>query len=116
MAVVLASLDNLTVLTPYITVNVYPVFVDNLAPVIPTGVLRIGGDFPTGVVTLSGVPVARTVDIFDRNQKILVSTTTSSAVDGSFQFLNLPNRAYDIIIRGEVGEKDIIISNVLPVA
>lgn len=85
------------------------------APPIPTGTLRIGGDAPTGVVTLSGLPVARTVDLFDRDTNIHLSRTTSSAIDGTFGFSNLSTRAYDIIIRGNAGERDVIIPNVLPV-
>jgi hypothetical protein len=87
----------------------------SIEPPIPAGTLRIGGDTPTGVVTLSGLPVARTVDIFDRDTNIHISRTTSSAIDGTFNFSNLSTRAYDIIIRGEAGERDAVIPNVLPV-
>lgn len=83
---------------------------------VPSGTLRIGGDPPTGVVLSGMAPVSRTIDLYDRDSKVYVATTTSSAIDGSFQFSNLSNRQYDVIIRGIGTERDIIIPNVTPVA
>lgn len=84
---------------------------------LPSGSLRIGGDSPNGLVLVGEAPAARNVDLFDRETKVFVASTTSG-VDGTYSFSNLSARSegYDVIIRGIIGsgERDIIIPGVHP--
>ena len=87
---------------------------------------RIAGDSPAGLVLVSGVPAARTVDLFDRELKTLVASTTSNS-SGEYEFVDMIERAtpsnvnggegYDVIIRGVIasGERDVIVPGVQPV-
>jgi hypothetical protein len=84
----------------------------------PSGALRIAGDSPSGLVLVGMAPASRTVDIFDRETKVLVATTVSAG-DGTYEFTNLSSRTegYDVIIRGVIldGERDVIIPGVHPI-
>lgn len=97
-----------------------PVFSYRMEPfavVLPSGALRIGGDSPNGLVLVGAAPAARVVDLFDREEKVLVATTTSG-VDGTYSFTGLSARTqgYDVVIRGVVasGERDSIVPGMQP--
>lgn len=113
---VIVSTDELVALAPFPATSVIQIKNVSSPTTVPSGTLRIGGDPPTGVVLSGMAPVSRTIDLYDRDSKVYVATTSSSAIDGSFQFSNLSNRQYDVIIRGIGTERDIIIPNVTPVA
>lgn len=85
--------------------------------VIPSGALRIGGDAPSGLVLVGTAPASRTVDLFDRETKVLVASTVSG-IDGTYAFTGLSDRpeGYDYVIRGNLGagEKDYIGCGVHP--
>jgi len=51
-----------------------------------------------GVVTLEGLPVAATIRLYNHTTGSLVSTTTSSSVDGSYTMYPPVNMNYDIMI------------------
>lgn len=87
---------------------------------------RIAGDSPGGLVLANGAPAARVVDLFDRELKTLVATTTSNG-SGEYEFLEQMVRdedtacngseGYDVILRGVIasGERDVIIPGIQPV-
>jgi hypothetical protein len=85
---------------------------------VPPGELRVAGDSPTGLVLVGMAPASRVVDVFDREFKVLVASTTSAG-DGTYEFTNLSARTqgYDVIIRGVIAsnERDVIIPGVHPV-
>lgn len=87
------------------------------ASTLPSGALRIGGDSPNGLVLVGGAPAARVVDLFDRQTRLFVNTTTSSGA-GTYAFAGLSARSqgYDVIIRGVIGsgELDVIVPGVHP--
>jgi len=95
----------------------FGVFFDPALVVIPSGALRIGGDSPNGLVLVGAAPAARTVDLFDREEKVLVATTVSAS-DGTYAFSGLSARTqgYDVVIRGVIGsgERDVIIPGMHP--
>ncbi len=85
--------------------------------VLSSGALRFGGDSPDGLVLVGASPAARTVDLFDRETRAFVATTTSAS-DGTFSFTGLSARTegYDVVIRGVIssGERDVIVPGVHP--
>lgn len=87
------------------------------AKAVPSGALRIGGDSPGGLVLVGTAPAARTVDLFDRETRVFVATT-SSAGDGTYAFAGLSARTegYDVVIRGVIasGERDVIVPGMQP--
>lgn len=87
----------------------------NLQVVFPSGALRIGGDSPSGLVTLNGAPVARTVRLYDMETGELVAETTSAG-DGTYSFPQLAARTdgYGIWIVGNAGERGVIIPAIAP--
>lgn len=97
--------------------SVFTVWIDDFVVVIPSGALRIGGDSPSGLVLVGAAPAARVVDLFDRETKAHVSTTTSAG-DGTYAFTGLSARTegYDVVIRGVIasGERDVIVPGVQP--
>lgn len=78
-----------------------------------------------GIVKSNGSVVARTVDLYDRELKTLIETTTSNG-SGAYSFLNHTQRnedtavngseGYNVVMRGVLGsgEVDVIVSNVQP--
>ena len=82
---------------------------------LPSGTLRIGGDAPSGLVLHGVAPVSRTIDLFDTDTNAHVARTTSSPLDGTYEFPNLSDRSYFVICRGLPGERDQIYNNVSPV-
>lgn len=84
---------------------------------LPAGALRIGGDAPDGLVLVGAAPAARTVDLFDRELRLWVATTTSAG-DGTYGFAGLSARTegYDVCIRGVIasGERDAWIPGMHP--
>jgi hypothetical protein len=90
---------------------------DTVRATISTGALRIGGDAPDGLVRVGGAPAARVVDLFDRESRVFVATTTSAS-DGTYAFTGLAARTegYDVVIRGVVssGERDVIVPGMQP--
>lgn len=88
-----------------------------IAPELPSGSLRIGGDSPSGLVLVGAAPAARVVDLFDRELRLWVATTTSAS-DGTYAFAGLSARTqgYDIVVRGVIasGERDVIVPGVQP--
>lgn len=104
--------------SPYPTVSLRGVVLSPRAfVVLPAGSLRIGGDSPDGLVLVGAAPAARTVDLFDRETRAFVATTTSAG-DGTYAFTGLGARAegYDVVIRGVIAssERDDIIPGVHP--
>lgn len=51
-----------------------------------------------GVVTLEGLPTAATIRLYNHTTGALVSTTTSSSIDGSYTMYPPVNMSYDIMI------------------
>lgn len=92
-----------------------PVFGVTVPEVIPSGSMRIGGDVPNGIVLHGVAPVSRTIDLFDTDTNVHVARTTSSPLDGTYEFANIADRNYFVICRGLPGERDQIWSNVSPV-
>lgn len=96
----------------------WDVYILDQRTVLPSGALRIGGDSPNGLVLSGAAPVERTVDVFDRETKVLVASTVSG-IDGTYAVTGLSARTdgYDVILRGNLllGERDIIVPGVHPV-
>lgn len=92
-----------------------PYFGERLRLVLPTGVLRVGGDSPNGLVLSGGAPAARVVRLYDMATGELVAQTTS-AVDGTYTFTGLSDRAegYAVWIVGAAGERGVIIPGLHP--
>lgn len=103
---------------PLIIDDYLPQLLIPVTPFFPQGTLRIGGDSPSGLVLVGMSPASRVVDLFDRETKVLVASTTSD-FDGTYAFTGLAARTegYDVVIRGTIlsGERDVIIPGVHPI-
>jgi hypothetical protein len=99
---------------PLVTINIVPIYQFPLFNTVPPGDKRIAADNPARVI-LGSAPVSRIIDIFDKETNVHVARTTSSAIDGTYSFGQLPNREYFVICRGINGENDTIHTRVAPV-
>lgn len=116
MAIILGEFDPLQTTTPKVTVFFHDIVeIEGVKTVISSGALRIGGDAPNGLVLHGVAPVSRTIDLFDTDTNAHVARTTSSPLDGTYEFPNLSDRNYFVICRGLPGERDQIYNNVSPV-
>lgn len=87
--------------------------------VLPTaGVGYLAGDFPGGITTLEGAPIAATIRVHLRKSGsadgVLVAETNSGP-DGTWRVNGLnPSLRYDVVGRLD-GHNDVILANVQPV-
>ena len=67
----------------------------------------------SGVVRVSGIPAARTVEVYDQATLTLAGTTISDGTTGAWSVSGLTTaRALRVIYRGESGERDVTIQGV----
>lgn len=118
MATIISEIDDISLYADKPTVCLKDVIIDfEIFAEVPAGSLYIGGDSPSGLVLVGGAPAQRIVDLFDRENKVLVSSTISE-LTGTYRFNNLADRVqgYDVVIRGIIsnGELDVIVPGVHP--
>lgn len=117
MAILVHDHDSVGSLVAMPVATIKRVLLASATTVLPSGTLRIGGDSPDGLVLVGTAPAARVVDLFDRETRVFVATTTSAS-DGTYAFSGLSARThgYDVVIRGVIAsnERDVIVPGVHP--
>lgn len=79
------------------------------------GHMRVAGDVPGGLVLVNGVPAARDVCAIDHESRTVVCHTRSAA-DGTWNAPRMAaGREITVWIRGENGERDMLVPRGLPV-
>ena len=114
MAVILANDNPSQLMVHKTTLSVRTFIHFPFIATVPPGDKRIAADNPSRVI-LGNAPVSRIIDIFDTATNIHIARTTSSAIDGTYSFGQLPAREYFVICRGINGENDTIHTRVAPV-
>lgn len=118
VSVVLAPTEpNSSVVFPVVGGNFkMPSLSDNMHWKLPpwNGSGYIAGETPDGLVMFNGSPAVRTLDLFDRETRIAVASTTSAS-DGTYRFNGVSvTRVFDVRARGiDANENDLIAARVM---